>query len=234
MKYMVIGLGIYGNNLARDLTMMGNEVIGVDRSDIPVDSAKDFISTVYRVDTTDEAQMGVLPLKSVDVVIVAIGEDFGASIRTIAILRRLGVKHIYARAIDPLHRSILECFNIDRILTPEQRAASDLTMEMLLGSQVETLTVDTDNLIVKFTAPDYFVGDAYISLKLLDELRIKVITATRPREQTNIIGVKVMRPAVIDVSQPDAVVEAGDIFVCLASRNAFRELMKRTSTEDNL
>lgn len=190
MKYMVIGLGIYGNNLARDLTMMGNEVIGVDRNEVPVDSAKDFISTVYRVDTTDEAQMGVLPLKSVDVVIVAIGENFGASIRTVAILRRLGVKRIFARAIDPLHRSILECFNIDRILTPEQRAASDLTMEMLLGSQVETLTVDADNVIVKFTVPDYFVGDSYSSLKLLDDLKIKLITATRPREQTNIIGVK--------------------------------------------
>lgn len=231
MKYMVIGLGIYGNNLARDLTMMGNEVIGVDRNEASVNLVKDFVSTVYRVDTTDEAQMGVLPLKSVDLVIVAIGEDFGASVRTVATLRRLGVKHIYARAIDPLHRSILECFNIDRILTPEQRAASDLTMEMLLGSQVETMTVDADTVIVKFTAPDYFVGDDYSGLKLLSDLNIRLIGATRPREHTNIVGAKVMRTSAVDITDPEARVAKGDIFVCIASRTAFRSLMKESSTE---
>lgn len=28
MRYLIIGLGIYGTNLARDLTDLGNEVIG--------------------------------------------------------------------------------------------------------------------------------------------------------------------------------------------------------------
>ena len=30
MRYLVIGLGIYGTNLAKDLTDMGHEVIGAD------------------------------------------------------------------------------------------------------------------------------------------------------------------------------------------------------------
>ena len=30
MRYLIIGLGIYGSNLAIDLTDMGHEVIGAD------------------------------------------------------------------------------------------------------------------------------------------------------------------------------------------------------------
>lgn len=39
-------------------------------------------------------------LNSVDIVIVAIGENFGASVRVVALLKQKKVAHIYARAID--------------------------------------------------------------------------------------------------------------------------------------
>ncbi len=100
MRYLIIGLGIYGANLAIDLTNMGHEVIGADKNPSLVESIKDFISTAYIIDSTDEMSLSVLPLKNVDLVIVAIGENFGASIRTVALLKKLEVKHIFARAID--------------------------------------------------------------------------------------------------------------------------------------
>lgn len=57
-----------------------------------------------------EQSLSVLPLNTVDVVIVAIGENFGASIRVVALLKQKKVKHIYARAIDLVHKSVLEAF----------------------------------------------------------------------------------------------------------------------------
>ncbi len=104
MRYLIIGLGIYGSNLAIDLTEMGHEVIGADVSSTIVESIKDYISTAYIVDSTDRVALSALPLLNVDTVIVAIGENFGASIRTVALLKELGVKRLYARAIDKLHQ----------------------------------------------------------------------------------------------------------------------------------
>ena len=74
MRYLIIGLGIYGSNLAIDLTDMGHEVIGADSNPSLVDAIKDYISTAYIVDATDEAALTALPLKNVDLIIVAIGE----------------------------------------------------------------------------------------------------------------------------------------------------------------
>ena len=130
MRYIIIGLGIYGSNLAKDLTAMGHEVIGADSRPSNVEAVKNYISTVYTFDSTDETALNVLPLTDVDVVIVAIGENFGASVKTVALLKKAGVKKIYARAVDDIHQAILQGMSVDRILTPEQRAAFDLTQEM--------------------------------------------------------------------------------------------------------
>ncbi len=43
MRYLIIGLGIYGTNLAKDLTDMGHEVIGADSSATKVNAIKDLL-----------------------------------------------------------------------------------------------------------------------------------------------------------------------------------------------
>jgi trk system potassium uptake protein TrkA len=167
-------------------------------------------------------------LKNVDLVIVAIGENFGASVKTVALLKQLGVKHIYARAIDPLHYSILECFELDRILTPEQRAASDLALEMVLGSDVVTMNVDKETIIAKFKAPRYFEGISYTQLKLSD-YKVTLVAACRPTENIGLLGVKSKEPEMISISDPENFVTKGDVFTCLATRKAFKDMMKHIS-----
>ena len=54
MKYLILGLGIYGENLARDLTDSGNDVIGADINPLKVAELKDYISAVYVIDARPE------------------------------------------------------------------------------------------------------------------------------------------------------------------------------------
>ena len=125
MKYIIIGLGNYGGGLAEELMAIGHEVIGVDQNEGRVDNLKDKITTAFVLDATDELALETLPLREIDVVIVAIGENFGASVRVVALLKQKKVKHIFARAIDSVHKAILEAFAIDKVLTPEKDAARE-------------------------------------------------------------------------------------------------------------
>jgi hypothetical protein len=227
MRYLIIGLGIYGSNLAIDLTNMGHEVIGADKNPSLVESIKDYISTAYIIDSTDEVSLSVLPLKNVDLVIVAIGENFGASIRTVAILKKIGVKHIYARAIDKLHESILEGFSIDRIITPEQRAASDLVNEMSLGNDTESLRLDDNHYIIKFRVPEFYVGMRYSSMDLYKDFSLQLITAMRKEESRNLLGIEHKRFAVLpDLDSPDLRIESGDMITCMGTPDDFRALFR--------
>lgn len=227
MKYLIIGLGIYGANLARDLTEMGHEVIGADDCQSNIESLKNYISTVYLIDSTEENQLAVLPLLNVDLVIVTIGENFGASIKTVALLKKAGVKHIYARAIDTLHEAILQSFEIDRIITPEQRAAEDLTHELELGSEVTTLKVDADNVVVNFAVQDYILGLTYadLSMKLANDYGLTLVAVSRPTETTNILGIKrlTLKPL---TDKAAATATHGDIITIFGNRKKIIDFCK--------
>lgn len=219
MRYLILGLGIYGSNLARDLTDMGHEIIGVDYSQANVDAIKDYISTVYQIDVTEESQLALLPLNNVDLVIVTIGENFGASVKVVAMLKKLKVKHIYARAIDELHESILSGFDIDRIITPEQRAARDLCNEMAMGSSVTSMLIAPDYYVLKFSLPPALEGLKYSDIDFEKAHKLKVIAITRPVEKKNLLGLSHPTPRIIDNAQlPDTVARKGDVITCLGSR----------------
>ncbi|MCM1292163.1 MAG: TrkA family potassium uptake protein [Bacteroides sp.] len=226
MRYLIIGLGIYGANLAVDLTRQGNEVIGADKDPSLVEAIKEYISTAYILDSTDETALSVLPLTNVDLVIVAIGENFGASIRTVAILKKIGVKHIYARAIDALHQSILEGLKIDRIITPEQRAASDLVAEIAYGTGTSSLNIDSDHVVIRFPAPDSMIGAKYNELRLKQDYSLQLIAVCRPTSSTNILGISHRRPKVLDLTKDNYQVDDGDILTCYGRPADFRRLIK--------
>lgn len=229
MRFLVIGLGIYGSNLARDLTDMGHEVIGVDSNRTRVDEIKDYISTVYVLDTTEEASLTVLPLNNVDVAIVAIGENFGASVRTVALLKKLGAKCLYARAIDSLHESILEGFGIQRIITPEQHAASDLAHEMELGAHIQSLEIDSKHFVIKFVVPEYFVGLAIEDLRLYNNFHLRLVAVTRRTERKNLLGVARQEPEVVYPSEKesdDLKIQVGDILTVFGAAADFRAMYR--------
>lgn len=232
MKFLIIGLGIYGANLALDLTQMGHEVIGADIRPSIIESIKDRISTAYIIDSTDETALDLLPLKNVDIVIVAIGENFGASVKTVAILKKSGVKHIFARAIDELHEAILQGFNIDRIVTPEQRAAHDLVSEMQLDSRMEALRVDDKTFLMKFDVPSFLTGMTYGELNLENKFKLKLISVTRPKTKKNIIGGDTKKQIpIFHVGEPDdkidnQIVTKGDRLITLGTFDAYRNLSR--------
>lgn len=123
MKYLIIGLGIFGRKLAEELTDNGHDVVGVDSNEHRVAYIKDRISLAYIMDTTVSASLKALPLDEFDCIVVAIGQSMDCSLRTVASLKELGVTKIYARALDHIHKSILDAMNIHKIFIPESYAA---------------------------------------------------------------------------------------------------------------
>lgn len=226
MRYLIIGLGIYGTNLAKDLTQLGHEVIGADIRTSNVDAIKDSIATAYIIDSTEESELYALPLKNVDLVIVAIGENFGASVKTVALLRKLGVTNLYARAIDELHAAILAGLNVKRILKPEQRAAHDLVNEMELGPDVAALRTDRNRMVMRFEAPEAILALHYADLTPEKLCGFTLVAAARPTPSVNLLGVKSTELLPIDTSDPSQRVDKGDVVTLLGDMKAYKALSK--------
>ena len=198
MKYIIIGLGNYGGVLAEELSMLGNEVIGVDMNSHHVELLKDKIAASFIMDATEEEALSALPLREVDVVIVAIGENLGASVRTIAILKKMEVKRIMARAVDEVHKMILEAFGLDRILTPEKEAARTLVRLLDLQVNVESFPI-TETHYVAMKERQVLPGDEIITL-----------AAGFPTTVTPIIQYGAI-PVFVDVTIPEYNIDVAEI-----------------------
>lgn len=226
MKYIIIGLGNYGHVLAEELSALGHEVIGADITESRVDSIKDKVATAFVIDATDELSLAVLPLNSVDVVIVAIGENFGASIRVVALLKQKKVQHIYARAIDMVHRSVLEAFNLEKILTPEEDAARSLVQLLDFGTNMEAFSVDSEYYVVKFSVPEKFIGYFVNELNLDEEFHLKLIGLKRANKIENCLGISLTEHSIVNELPENDKIQEGDELVCYGKYRDFQKFWK--------
>lgn len=226
MKYIIIGLGNYGHVLAEELSALGHEVIGGDISESRVDSIKDKVATAFVIDATDELSLAVLPLNSVDIVIVAIGENFGASIRVVALLKQKKVQHIYARAIDAVHRSVLEAFNLEKILTPEEDAARSLVQLLDFGTNMEAFRVDSEYYVVKFSVPEKFIGYFVNELNLDEEFHLKLIGLKRANRIENCLGISLTEHSIVNELPENDKIQEGDELVCYGKYRDFQKFWK--------
>lgn len=107
MKYIVIGLGSLGREIANYQTKIGNEVIGVDINMRQVEAIKSNIAGAICLDSTDQEAINALPIKEVDAIFITYGKDFGISVQTVALLKSLGAARMIVRTISSIHETVL-------------------------------------------------------------------------------------------------------------------------------
>src|SRR4030042_595510 len=168
MKYIVIGLGYFGSKLASNLTNMGHEVIGIDNDSERLDELKDSITTVMKMDTTNLNAVKSLPLHDTDAVIVAIGEDVGASILTLSILKNLKVKRIIGRAINQLHQNILNQIGIEEVVLPLEESAKHVSSMLQLKNTLRLTEINDDYAIVEILVPTKYIGHSIEAVNVRD------------------------------------------------------------------
>ena len=74
-RVVVIGLGIFGFNIVKDLYEKGHDVIAIDKNKEIVQKIKDFSTKAILADGTDKDVMESIGIQEDDVVIVSFGED---------------------------------------------------------------------------------------------------------------------------------------------------------------
>lgn len=118
-KFAVIGLGSFGYSLATKLEDLGAEVLAVDQNDRIVQEISNSVSAAVAFDCTDENLLEAHGLANMDLVVVAIGEDFGSNVLVTKILKDMGLT-VHSRATSKREARILKAVGADHIYTPEQ------------------------------------------------------------------------------------------------------------------
>ncbi|MBA3549576.1 MAG: TrkA family potassium uptake protein [Nannocystis sp.] len=138
-RYLIIGLGRFGAALAESLSEQGAEVIAIDNRMTEVEAVKRKVAFALELDATDPvALQSVDPLKCT-AVIVAIGENFEATVLTMAALREVGVTNIIARARSAREARILQAVGASEIIELETEMGR-MFGRRLVGKPAESVT----------------------------------------------------------------------------------------------
>ena len=212
-SYIIIGLGRFGQTLARQLCALGAEVLALDkRSDLVQQVAEDVTHAVVG-DGQDKEVLRALGARNFDCGIIAIGSNLAASVLTAMNLKELGVPYIICKAHDETHRKVLEKLGVDRVIIPEQENAQRLARSLNSHNVLEYIELSPDYGILEIPAPKSWIGKTIKELNVRAKLGVNII-AVENDKKTNV------SPAA------DYRIEEGDVMVVLGDNYALETVQK--------
>ena len=212
-SYFIIGLGLFGEALARNLCKLGAEVLAMDvRNDLVQLVANDVTHAVVG-DAQDKSVLRALGAADFDCAVVAIGDDLAASVLTVMNLQELGVKQIVCKAHDETHRRVLERLGVDRVLIPEQEHAQRVARSLVRHNVLDYIELSEEYGILDVPAPKSWIGKTLKELNVRAKLGVNII-AVESGKKTNV------SPAA------DYLIREGDIMVVLGDTYSLEAVQK--------
>ena len=178
-RFLVIGLGQFGSELAKALYEKEAEVVAIDSDIDLVESIKEYVTSAVCADSTDEEALRALNIDNFDAAIVAIGENWEASILTTTILKELGVETIIARSAGALHGKILEKVGASRIISPEINIADHLAQSLVTPSLLDHIALPDGQTIFQVKAREEFFNKTLIELDFRRNYGLLVVSIQR-------------------------------------------------------
>ncbi len=226
MKFIIIGLGNFGASLSERLVAMGHEVIGIDREMSKIEAMKGRLTHTMCLDSSDQQAITNLPLKETDVVVVCIGEDEGANLMTTALMKKMNVKRLISRAVNPLHETVLDAMMIREIVHPEEETAERWANKLDLPGIIDSFELSREYSLIEVVVPERYVGKKLGEIRFRRNYNILLLTVMRVEEETNALGVKRKVTVPQGVASSETVLNEGDIVVFFGKIKDIQKMLK--------
>jgi len=178
-SYVVVGLGRFGGEVARQLCAQGCEVLALDtRSDLVQQFSADVTHAVVG-DGQDKEVLKALGVRDFDGAIVAIGDNLAASVLVTMNMKELGVPFVVCKAYDETHRRVLEKLGANRVLIPEKEIGMRLARSLASSNVLDYIELSEDYGIVEVPAPKNWCDKTLQQLNVRAKLGINIIAIHR-------------------------------------------------------
>lgn len=130
---IVVGLGWFGMNVAKQLSDHDCEVLAIDKEISLVEKASKFVTKAVCLDVSNSDAFESLPLSDFDIGVVAMAENIAMSVISCLTLKENNVTKIIAKVGDKNHRKVLEKIGVDEIIFPEEYLGKMVADKILEG-----------------------------------------------------------------------------------------------------
>jgi len=174
-RVVVIGLGIFGFNVAKTLYEKGFEVIAIDKNKDIIQKIRDHSTKAILADGTDKDVMESIGIQGDDIVIISFGEDLAASTLITLHLKELKVKQIIVKAPNEDHKHVLEKVGATEVIIPEREMATKVARSLISPNVLDYIPLSGNYTICEMVPPANFYGKTIGELYLRTKYHIDVI-----------------------------------------------------------
>ena len=210
---LLIGLGVFGTQVAKKLNELGHEIMGVDKEEKKVNDAMPFVTDAQIGDSTSVAFLKELGVGNYDVCIVAIGNNFQSSLETTDNLKELGAKFIVARADREVQAKFLLRNGANKVVNPEMQVAKWTAVRYTSDHILDYIPLDEEHAIYEVDIPSDWLGKTVGSVDI------------RKKYNINIMGVKHDGRTNLTVT-PDTMLNTGDTMLVLGEHKNLHKCFK--------
>ena len=176
---LLIGLGRFGYHMAERMQELKDEVLGVDIDEDKVEQCLSCLTSAQIADATDEYFIRTLGVRNFDVCVVAIGDNFQASLEVTALLKDFGAQFVVSRAAGEIHAKFLLRNGADQVIYPERDMARHAAVKYSANHVLDFFQLTPEYAIYEISAPKEWMG------KSIEELQV------RRKHHVNILAVRV-------------------------------------------
>lgn len=210
-SFVVLGLGRFGQSIAKTLCELGHEVLAIDENESVIQAISNHITYAMVGNVTDENVLKAAGIKNFDAAVVSTGKNLESSILVTQMLKEMGIGYILAKAQNELHAKVLTKLGADRVVFPEQDMGVRAAHNLVSTNIIDYIELSPEYTIVEINPPKRWEG------RTLKELNV------RARHGINIIAIKNGKK--INVSPTaDYIISGNDILVVIGQKNDIEKL----------
>lgn len=212
-SFLIIGLGRFGDALARELFRLGHEVMAVDKNEESVSKIADFVTHSLVADVRDENVLRSIGARNFDHAIVAFSDNIQDNILITLLLKEIGVKNVISKGRNALHVKVLKKIGADRIVFPETDMGVRLAQTLSSSNIIDFIEISENYSIIETNTPHKWVGS---SIKKLD---------VRAKYGINILAIKGQDGRTVNITpSPEYVIKTGDILVIVGANDDIQNI----------
>lgn len=208
----VLGLGIFGRTIVRELSLFGYDVIAIDSKEENIQDVAELVHKSAIGDITDLDLLKNIGIAQCDLVVIATGNNLESSVLAVMNCKKLGIQQIIAKAKSETFEEVLYGIGASKVISPERETGMELASLIMRYSITDIYHLEDNIAVIEFVIPQDWVGKTILALDI------------RNKFDLNIIGTRAEPNQPLTTAFPlDAPLQSKTIIVAVANNRTFEK-----------
>lgn len=172
---LLIGLGLFGQHVARKLSSLGHEILAVDTDENRINTVLPIVTGAQIGDSTDPEFLKSIGVSNFDLCIVTIADSFQNSLETTSLLKELGARKVISRASTDIHEKFLLRNGADEVVYPEKQLASWVAIKYTSDHVFDYIELGDNYSIFEIEVPREWLGKTVGDLDIRKKYGINIM-----------------------------------------------------------